>query len=106
MTPAEAQLWQRLKAGRLEGFHFRRQQVIDEYIVDFYCHAASLVVELDGSGHLVQEEYDQERDNCLRSRGLRVLRFLNTEVEKDMEAVWLVILEACREALPPTSGLG
>jgi very-short-patch-repair endonuclease len=48
MTPAESKLWQRLRAGRLEGFHFRRQQIIGGYIADFYCHAAGLVVEVDG----------------------------------------------------------
>ena len=49
MTTEEKALWQRLRANRLDGFHFRRQQVIDGFIVDFYCHAASLVVETDGA---------------------------------------------------------
>jgi len=80
MTPAEHMLWQRLRANRLGGFHFRRQKVIDHYIVDFYCHQANLVVELDGSGHLDQQEYDNERDQHLQERGLKVLRFWNNEV--------------------------
>jgi len=96
MTPAEQKLWQRLRASRLEGFHFRRQQVIDGYIVDFYCHATSLVVEVDGSVHLQQEKYDRERDEYLAGRGLRVLRFFNSDVDKDIDAVLTVILEACR----------
>jgi very-short-patch-repair endonuclease len=97
MTPAEKKLWQRLRAGRLEGFHFRRQQIIDGYIIDFYCHAAGLVVEVDGDIHLEQQEYDRERDKHLSARGLRVLRFYNTDVNKDIEAVLEVILKACRE---------
>ena len=97
MTPAERKLWQRLRAGRLEGFHFRRQQVIDGYITDFYCHAAGLVIEVDGDVHLEQQEYDRERDKHLSARGLRVLRFYNTDVNIDIEAVLAVILEACRK---------
>jgi very-short-patch-repair endonuclease len=97
MTPPEQKLWQRLRAGRLEGLHFRRQQVIGRYIVDFYCHAASLVVELDGSGHLDQESYDQKRDEFLEEIGLKVLRFYNSQVESDLDIVLGVILEACRE---------
>jgi very-short-patch-repair endonuclease len=97
MTPAERKLWQRLRAGRLEGFHFRRQQIIDGYITDFYCHAAGIVVEVDGDIHLEQQEYDRERDQHLSAKGLRVLRFYNTHVNKDIEAVLEVILKACRK---------
>jgi very-short-patch-repair endonuclease len=96
MTPAESRLWHRLRANRLEGYHFRRQQIIDGYIVDFYCHASGLVVELDGSIHLEQEAYDQERDAHLRARGLTVLRFLNSDVEREMDAVLEVILHTCQ----------
>jgi very-short-patch-repair endonuclease len=97
MTPAEGKLWQRLRAGRLEGFHFHRQQVIDGYITDFYCHAAGLVVEVDGDVHLEQQEYDRDRDEYLSVRGLRVLRFYNTDVNKDIDAVLAAILEACQK---------
>jgi very-short-patch-repair endonuclease len=98
MTPAETSLWQCLRAGRLCGYHFRRQQVIDRFIVDFYCHRAGLVVEVDGSVHEKQEEYDRERDFYLRSRGLRVMRFTNTDVNRQLETVLAAILEACAEA--------
>jgi very-short-patch-repair endonuclease len=97
MTPTEARLWQRLRANRLEGFHFRRQQVIDRFIVDFYCHQADLVVEVDGGVHLDQEEYDRERDLCLQERGLKVLRFTNTQVNNNLEDVLSLILEACQQ---------
>ncbi|HQN45070.1 MAG TPA: DUF559 domain-containing protein [Anaerolineaceae bacterium] len=96
MTPAERILWHRLRGGRLEGYHFRRQQVIDRFIVDFYCHAAALVVEVDGGVHLEQIEYDQAREEYLKARGLRVLRFTNLEVTHQLDTVLGVILEACR----------
>ena len=97
MTPSEKKLWQRLRAGRLEGFHFRRQQIIESYIVDFYCHSANLVVELDGGVHMEQEVYDRERDTKLKDRDLRVLRFFNSQVDQDIESVLGVILAACRD---------
>ena len=86
-TEAEAKLWYYLRAGRLNGLHFRRQQVIDGFIVDFYCHSAGLVIELDGGVHHAQADYDAERDRILRERGLRILRFPNTDLERNCPAV-------------------
>lgn len=99
MTPAETRLWQRLRAGRLDGYHFRRQQVIGPFIADFYCHQVDLVVEVDGSVHQNQVEYDLARDRYLQERGLHVLRFTNQAVERNLEAVLSEILEACRAAI-------
>ena len=96
MTPSEQTLWQRLRAGRLKRYHFRRQQIIDHYIVDFYCHQAALVVEVDGGIHLEQEEYDHNRDNYLHQLGLRVLRFTNQEVACNLDGVLTAILDACQ----------
>jgi very-short-patch-repair endonuclease len=95
MTPAECRLWQFLRAARLEGYHFRRQQIIDKYIVDFYCHQADLVVEVDGGVHQEQEEYDRRRDETLIGRGLTVLRDTNQEVNQNLSGVLALILEAC-----------
>jgi len=95
MTPWESKLWAHLRANRLGGFHFRRQQIIDGYIVDFYCHVARLVIEVDGSGHLDQQAYDQARDAHLTALGLRVLRFLNSNVDQDIDTVLEDILSAC-----------
>ena len=97
MTPQEALLWARLRRNGLNGLHFRRQQVIDGFIVDFYCHQAALVLELDGPIHLQQAEYDTERSRWLEARGLRVLRFLNAEIDSDLEAVLARIAVVCRE---------
>jgi very-short-patch-repair endonuclease len=96
MTPAESKLWYHLRGNNLANFHFRRQQIIGSYIVDFYCHSAALVVELDGSGHLDQVAYDQKRDETLAGLGLRVLRFYNSDVIEDIDTVLEVILEHCQ----------
>lgn len=87
MTAAEARLWEYLRSHRLSGLHFRRQQIIDGFIADFYCHAARLVVEVDGEAHRSRADYDAERDQVLRSRGLRVLRVLNDSVLTDLVTV-------------------
>jgi very-short-patch-repair endonuclease len=100
MTSAEKKLWDHLRSGRLDGFHFRRQQIIEPYIVDFYCHQSGLVVEVDGSSHNNRKEYDRERDAYLNEQGLRVLRILNTQVDKEIESVLRVILEACETPSP------
>lgn len=99
MTPAERKLWARIRAGRLEGIHFRRQQVIEPYIVDFYCHKAGLVIEVDGSVHQGQEEYDRQREQDLENLGLRVIRFSNTEVNRNLEGVLGKILQSFRVAM-------
>ena len=92
-TPAEARLWTHLRAGRLRGLHFRRQQVIDGFIVDFYCHAAGLVIELDGAVHQHQADYDAERTRILEERGLHILRFANSDVEHNCPSVLAKIAE-------------
>jgi len=87
MTPAEKVLWQALRGNKLDGIHFRRQQIIAGYIVDFYCHQAGLVVEVDGPIHLQQKEYDGDRDHILAELGLRVMHVTNQEVLEDLPAV-------------------
>jgi very-short-patch-repair endonuclease len=95
MTPAEKLLWEKLRANRLEGFHFRRQQVIEGFIVDFYCHQAKLVVEVDGEIHHQLKDRDNARDELLRSKCLTILRFTNSEIEQSPTEVIGYILEAC-----------
>jgi very-short-patch-repair endonuclease len=87
MTREERILWQSLRGNRLKGFHFRRQKIIDGFIVDFYCHKADLVVEVDGPIHETQAEYDTQRDRILSKRGLRILRVENESVRKDLSGV-------------------
>ena len=85
MTPAEKILWQELRANKL-GVHFRRQQVVEGFIVDFYCHKAGLVIELDGSIHEeeTQRESDAERDKALNELGLQIVCFRNEDVLMDL----------------------
>ena len=87
MTPAERRLWYEF----LHDFSppFQRQKTVGNYIVDFYCHAAALVVELDGAHHYTEDgrAYDKERTAFLEACGLRVLRFSNEEVIRSFNAV-------------------
>ena len=100
-TPEEQLLWQRLRRNALGGLHFRRQQIIDGFIADFYCHAAGLVIEIDGPVHTERQSYDEERDAVLESRGLRVLRFSNEDVRINLQSVLTHILEAARQTELP-----
>ena len=84
MTPAEMCLWNRVRANRLGGWHFRRQQIIDGFIVDFYCHKAGLVIEVDGPIHRKQKSEDAERDKVLSDRGLHILHFSNQTVMNNL----------------------
>lgn len=86
MTPAEKILWKELRANKL-GVHFRRQQVIQGFIVDFYCHRAGLVVEVDGDVHDLQKDEDKRREKVLSAMGLRVVRFGNDDVMGNVSAV-------------------
>lgn len=100
MTPAEKRLWAELRHNQLDGFHFRRQQVIDGYIADFYCHTAALVIETDGPVHGQQPDYDSERDDLLQRRGLLILRVRNQLVLENLNAVLEQIRRLCWERSP------
>jgi very-short-patch-repair endonuclease len=93
LTPAERKLWARLRNDQL-GVTFRRQHAVGNYIPDFCSPKAKLVIELDGSQHLEQEEYDQERTKYLESLGYKVIRFWNTDVINNTEGVILTIIHA------------
>ena len=97
MTDAEQCLWQYLRAGRLQGYKFRRQQPIGNYIVDFLCLAPKLVVEADGGQHGEQQTCDQARTAYLQSLGFTVLRFWNHEILQQTEAVLEAVLQRLRE---------
>jgi very-short-patch-repair endonuclease len=92
-TPAETKLWAYLRTHRAEGVHFRRQHAIGNYIVDFCAPGRKLIIELDGSQHLDQEEYDAGRTVFLESKGYRLLRFWNSDVMNNINGVMGVILE-------------
>ncbi len=96
MTAQETALGAELRASRLGGLHFRRQQVMHGFIADFYCHSAQLVIELDGSVHDGQADYDTERDALLAAHGLRVLRIANRQIDEDIKSALVSILAAAQ----------
>ena len=91
MTPTERILWASIRGRRLNDLKFRRQQIVDGYIADFFCSSAGLVIELDGAIHDAQAEYDTNRDLVMSERGLRVIRISNARIETELEAVLLEI---------------
>lgn len=103
MTAAEKALWERLRRNQLGGLHFRRQQIIDGFIADFYCHAAKPVIEADGGVHDAQAEYDLERDKIIATHDLIILRFSNRQILTDMSTVLAHIETAALQRLsdPP-----
>jgi len=109
-TDAETLLWQLLRDRQLMNFKFRRQYAIDRFIVDFYCHEASLVIELDGGGHNENEQadYDRQRTARLEELGLRVIRFWNHEMLHQTEDVIRTIAEelTARVSLTPALSQG
>ena len=100
MAPAESRLWQKFKSNRLNGLHFRRQQVAAGFILDFYCHSCSLVVEVDGDGHTYRRHYDSGRDQILAHLGMKVLRFSHDQIRGDLGEVTKEIWRAAQADLP------
>ncbi len=102
-TDAERHLWQRLRQGQVLGVSFRRQHPVGPYVLDFYCSAARLAIELDGSQHGCSEQVlsDKVRSEFLCERGIRVVRFWNHDVLGNVEGV----LEMISEVLSSTPTL-
>jgi very-short-patch-repair endonuclease len=104
MNLPEVVLWRMLRNGRLNGLRFRRQHPIEPYILDFYCPAARIAVEIDGEGHGHPERarHDASRDSWLASQDIRVLRFAAKDVLKD--ASLADILTVIAQAAAPSVG--
>ena len=96
-TSAEQRLWAALRNQQIDGVRFRRQHAIGNFIVDFCAPRQKLIIELDGSQHLEQHEYDTERTAFLQSQGYRVLRFWNMDVMKDLRGVVTAIQRALKD---------
>jgi len=110
-TEAEAVLWASLRCQQLEGLRFRQQHPLAGFILDFYCPAYRLVIELDGPIHDRQRECDEARTHILKSHGCRVLRFSNAQVLQELASVHQAILAEIvtvprrfNPPLRPTSG--
>ena len=95
MTDAERLIWSKLRSKQIKRHQFYRQKILGNYIVDFFCPAAQLVIEIDGGQHCTPEQVkkDTERDGHLASFGLTVLRFTDTEVLKNIDGVIERILQ-------------
>jgi very-short-patch-repair endonuclease len=99
LTPQEVKLWVKLRELKSLGYHFRRQAPVGPYIVDFVSFRAQFVIEVDGGQHGLAAgmQSDQNRDAFLRSQGFNILRFWNSDVDRNLEGVMQQILNA----LPP-----
>jgi len=97
LTPPEARLWVALRQNKLH-LRFRRQHPIGPYVLDFYCDAAKLAVEVDGQGHLGRVAQDERRDAWLSARGIRTLRIPAVSVRDNLEGVLATIREVACEA--------
>jgi very-short-patch-repair endonuclease len=89
MTKVEKMLWNELRRNQLKGYYFRRQHPISYYIADFYCHAAKLVIEVDGPTHHTEEgrKKDERRDKAMKEFQLTILRFRSEEVFVNLDKV-------------------
>ena len=96
-TDCERILWRHLRNRQFAAYKFRRQHPLDPYVLDFYCPALKLAIELDGSGHdsRVREKRDQTREKFLSEEGIVVIRFWNHQVREELDsvldAIWLAL---------------
>ena len=102
MTDAEKLLWSKLRNKQILGLQFYRQKPLLNFIVDFYCPSANLVVECDGNQHFTDEglEADRVRDEALAQLGLKVLRFDNLQILNEIDAVMEMIYQHCLKESP------
>jgi len=105
-TPAEKKLWSYLRGEKLNGVSFRRQHAIGNFIPDFVSIKRKLIIELDGSQHLEQAEYDVERTKYFESQGYKVIRFWNNQVMNDINRVIRVIEFALNDEQARYENLG
>ena len=108
MTPQEVKLWVHLRSWRERGFHFRRQSPREGYIVDFVCMKHRLVIEVDGGQHNFDEHHahDVRRDAKLSSKGFRVLRYWNSDIDRNLAGVLQSIHMALQESSPHPAAFG
>jgi very-short-patch-repair endonuclease len=89
-TLSEVLLWQKIK-GKALGVEFHRQVPVNEFVVDFYCHEIQLAIEIDGSSHDSQYDYDCRRQNILETKGVECIRFEDIAVKKELFSVLLAL---------------
>lgn len=101
MTPQEQKLWYYLQRSNLGDIEFRRQQPIDNFVVDFVSLKKRLVIEIDGRQHNVDKEYDKNRDAYLNQQGFEVLHFWNNEIDNNIQGVLESILNKLQDCPRP-----
>ncbi|RXQ94378.1 DUF559 domain-containing protein [Ancylomarina salipaludis] len=97
MTFAELKLWELIRNKQVQGLRFRAQHPIDIFIADFYCHSLKLIIEVDGGIHQSpeQKEYDIGREAEISHWGIKIIRFTNDEIEKEIDGVFNRINKIC-----------
>ncbi len=101
MTLAERAFWNGVRNRKMHGLKFRRQQIIDGFIADFYCSELKLIVEIDGGVHEGQKNYDQLRDRIISRNDIQVIRFPNEVVINNFD----VVVNRIAEIRNPSPGL-
>ena len=102
-TPAEVRFWNLIGPLRTHGYHFRKQVPLGAFVVDFACHHAKVVIEIDGDTHYRDKaiQKDRERDAALSRHGYKVLRFTNDDVMSNPEGVYDTLVCVLAERTPP-----
>ena len=95
-TKAEKIIWELLRNRKFMDLKFRRQHVIEGFVLDFYCHELRLGLEIDGSVHLKKKEYDALRQNIIESEGITIIRIANNEITKDKKSILVKLKKSCQ----------
>jgi very-short-patch-repair endonuclease len=98
-TKAEKTVWELIRNRKCRGLKFRRQHVIEGFVLDFYCHEARLGIEIDGGIHIKRKDYDLLRQEAIESEGITIIRVTNNEIKKDKRS----ILNKIKETIGPIS---
>jgi very-short-patch-repair endonuclease len=99
-TVEEKKVWEVLRNRKLQNLKFRRQHVIEGFVVDFYCREIHLAIEIDGKVHDKQKDYDMHRQRLIEERGVNFIRITNEEINKDIEFILAKINRAKSSFLP------
>ena len=101
MTDAERSIWRVLRSAQMDGHRFRRQVPFGQYIADFVCHNAGLIIEIDGGQHERSSPDEAKRTRFLEDQGYRILRFWSNEVLLNLEGVCAIIEPGAAASPPP-----
>jgi very-short-patch-repair endonuclease len=100
-TKAEKLVWETIRGRKLMGLKFRRQHVVQGFVLDFYCQEARLGIEIDGSVHYKRKEYDRLRQDIIESKGINVIRIKNRQILGNKSSILETVRKAVADQLPP-----